>query len=74
MSALTFLVFNKQDAYLYEIRQAYFDAYPESQRDLVMRIRSAVKSFKFDRSLIQLSMYHACIIPSPIQAFSVTST
>ena len=43
--------------YLYEIRQAYFDAYPESQRDLVMRIRSAVKSFKFDRSLIKLSMY-----------------
>ena len=43
--------------YLYEIRQSYFDAYPESQRDLVMRIRGAAKGFRFDRSAIKLSMY-----------------
>ena len=43
--------------YLYEIRQAYYDAYPESQRDLVMRIRAATQHFKYDRSLVKLSMY-----------------
>ena len=39
--------------------KAYTDAYPESQEDLVMRIRSAVRAFKFDKTQIKLSMYIA---------------
>ena len=45
--------------YLWEMMKAYTDAYPESQEDLVMRIRSAVRAFKFDKTQIKLSMYIA---------------
>ena len=45
--------------YAWEMMKAYTEAYPESQEDLVMRIRSAVRAFKFDKAQIKLSMYIA---------------
>ena len=43
--------------FLWEVRSAFFRSYPESQVELVMRIRSTIQSFRFDRSSSKLSMF-----------------